>query len=226
MGGLGLIAAVLLLQKNLAVVQDSGHRKADLSIYLGLALIVSLFFAHYLNRWLYRSPVADLSLLDSFRYYGLTFYWGLIPFLCITYLLLRIFGYPIELYLNAIIPSITIFHAFGRIGCSFAGCCFGLEIPLPILGIYRFPAREIEALFLFILTVLFMTGVKHNRLLVYLASYPLVRFTLEFYRGDDRGKLFTAILSPSQEISIILFFSGIALLMIQKTTTISRISHP
>ena len=50
---------------------------------------------------------------------------------------------------------------------------------------------------------------------VYMIIYPVVRFTLEFFRGDEyRGFLFG--LSTSQWISIILFVFSIVMLIIKR----------
>lgn len=211
MGGLGLIAAALLLERNLGLVPESRHRKQDSLIYFGLSFIVGLIFANIFNWFLYEPPPRPLSPAESVKFYGLTFYWGLVAFLLATVFLLKMTKYPVNLYLNALIPSVTIFHAFGRIGCSFAGCCFGTPIDSTILYLPIFPAREIEAVFLFVLTGLLSKWLKHDRLMYYLLSYPPLRFVLEFFRGDDRGKLFTNILSPSQLISIALFVVGLYL---------------
>jgi phosphatidylglycerol:prolipoprotein diacylglycerol transferase len=53
-------------------------------------------------------------------------------------------------------PAIPLFHFFGRMGCFFAGCCFGIEssfgytfrysIIKEANGINRFPVQLLEAL--------------------------------------------------------------------------------
>ncbi len=115
---------------------------------------------------------------------------------------------------------VPLFHVFGRIGCFLAGCCYGVEstwgftahgnLQSPeVNDIQRMPVQLIEAgcnlcIFL-ILFVLYRKGRLKNKLLfVYMLIYPVVRFILEFYRGDDiRGFIFG--ISTSQFISIILF---------------------
>ena len=123
-GWIGL-AAVLLLERNLALVPDTKHRKQDVLIYFGLSWIISLFFANLLNWLIFDPPPRPLPIVHTLRFYGLTFYWGLIAFLLLAFVFLKIAKYQVNIYLNELIPSITIFHAFGRTGCSFVGCCFG-----------------------------------------------------------------------------------------------------
>ncbi len=126
-------------------------------------------------------------------------------------------------------PMVPLFHTFGRIGCFFGGCCFGIESKY---GIYydnsyyikdvevttRFPVQLVEAtcnfvLFLILNQLLKKNKFKGNLFLIYLISYSIIRFILEFFRGDEyRGFLFG--LSTSQIISIMLFIISIVLLII------------
>lgn len=49
---------------------------------------------------------------------------------------------------------------------------------------------------------------------VYMISYSVWRFFVEFLRGDDRGSSFIPALSPSQLISVLLFLGGAVLLFL------------
>lgn len=124
-----------------------------------------------------------------------------------------------------------LFHTFGRIGCFLGGCCYGVESSIgftvhgntlnpSINDVNRFPIQLVEAgcnllIFLFIL-YLFKKGIMENKLIyVYMLIYPVVRFTLEFFRGDTyRGFLFG--LSTSQWISIILFTFAVIMLIVKR----------
>ena len=129
-------------------------------------------------------------------------------------------------YLVRIAPiSITIAHAFGRIGCLFAGCCHGL-VTTEWYGIYSayvdaktIPIPLYESIFLFALSalmivLLFKFKFKHN-MTVYLISYGIWRFVIEYFRADDRGS-FIPGLSPSQFWSIIMVLGGIAIFFIYR----------
>ena len=113
---------------------------------------------------------------------------------------------------------ITVAHAFGRLGCFMAGCCYGkqtdsfLGVTFPGMTHPVLPTQLFEAIFLFILTaVMFTLALKkkylHN-LSIYLFSYGVFRFLIEYLRGDDRGAFFLN-LSPSQFFSIIAITSSI-----------------
>ena len=129
-------------------------------------------------------------------------------------------------YLLRIAPiSITIAHGFGRIGCLFAGCCHG-DITEEWYGIWNaevgaktVPIPLYEAIFLFVLSavmivLLFKFKFKYNMAL-YLVSYGIWRFVIEYFRYDYRGD-FIPGLSPSQFLSIIMFIGGIAFFFIYR----------
>ena len=131
-----------------------------------------------------------------------------------------------------IVPAcITIAHGFGRIGCFFAGCCYGKATTGP-LGVKFpnpsefydpnlvnpvYPTQLYEAIFLFLLFALFCflafkIKTKGNlNMGVYCIAYGVFRFLIEFLRGDDRGKLFN-LLSPSQFWSIAMVLIGLFLI--------------
>lgn len=124
-----------------------------------------------------------------------------------------------------------LFHAFGRIGCFFGGCCYGVESKFgftvtdnvlnpSINGVNRFPVQLLESvlnllIFLFLLYLIKKEKFSGDLLFVYMIIYPVIRFFDEFLRGDTyRGFLFG--LSTSQWISIILFVIGVTVLVVKK----------
>ena len=129
-------------------------------------------------------------------------------------------------YLLRIAPiSITIAHGFGRIGCLFAGCCHG-QVTNEWYGIYNaevgaktVPTQLYEAIFLFLLSavmivLLFKINFKYNMSL-YLVSYGVWRFIIEYFRADYRGG-FVPGLSPSQFWSIIMIILGVVIFFLYK----------
>jgi phosphatidylglycerol:prolipoprotein diacylglycerol transferase len=126
----------------------------------------------------------------------------------------------------SIVPCvITIAHGFGRIGCFFAGCCYGkptdsfLGVTFPGHLHAVHPTQLYEAAFLFILFGIFMFlllkyDFKYN-FNVYLIAYGTFRFLLEFVRGDHRGQLL-GFISPSQTWSLCMVLIGIGLIFLMK----------
>ena len=122
---------------------------------------------------------------------------------------------------------ILLGHAFGRIGCFFAGCCYGREatgaiewlgVTFPKVG-HVLPTQLYEAAFLFIMFaicsfLLLKFNFRYN-LSVYLISYGVFRFLIEYLRGDPRGSFIPGI-SPSQFWSFFMVGGGIALIFVLK----------
>lgn len=132
--------------------------------------------------------------------------------------------------------GITIAHAFGRLGCFFAGCCYGnpttewygLPCAAGKTGNYV-PMQLFEMIFLLILgAVLAFLYFKYKfnyGFSVYAIAYGIWRFSIEFFRGDDRGK-FIGSLSPSQFWSIIMVIVGIGYVFLQMYVLAKLMKHP
>ena len=120
-------------------------------------------------------------------------------------------------------PSIVFGHALGRLGCLFAGCCFGrptglpwglvftnpralapLGIPLHPTQIYEFGFLSLAGIFLLKrYSLLKRSGRPDGTLFAdYLTLYSAGRFAIEFFRGDDPR--FWG-LSPGQIASLAVF---------------------
>ncbi len=141
--------------------------------------------------------------------------------------------------------GLTIAHAFGRLGCTFAGCCHGGETDA-WYGIWMYidrnnsgyptsdavkvvPTQLFECLFLLVLTavmviLLFKFKFKYN-LGVYAIAYGIWRFVIEYVRKDYRGSFIGAI-TPSQFWSIIIVILGIAYFFIYKYWLYRFEKHP
>jgi phosphatidylglycerol:prolipoprotein diacylglycerol transferase len=148
---------------------------------------------------------------------GSVFYGGLIGSIGITHLFRKKFIHYDQI-IEIITPSIPLFHFFGRIGCFFNGCCFGVKSSIGFMfrsspidianNVTRLPVQLIESFFNLMLFILLHNirnkkSFKNRLFQFYLILYSTGRFVLEFYRGDIyRGIYF--YLSTSQIISIII----------------------
>lgn len=162
---------------------------------------------------------------------GATFYGGLIGgaigFLAVYYIAGHFF-LPGREHLTMAMPNfglvacaITLAHGVGRIGCLFAGCCYGqvtdawYGIYMVTLGEKVVPTQLIEALFLFLLCAFLCRGALHGKpdgLPLYMILYGTFRFLLEYWRADDRGAFFLPFLSPSQGVAALMVGGGALLL--------------
>ena len=158
---------------------------------------------------------------------GITFIGGLIggaTFFLLVYFILRkkLKGKLFDA-LSLIPCCILIGHAFGRVGCFFAGCCYGkatgsfLGVKFPELMVKVHPTMLYEAAFLFIMFgicsyLLLKKNFKHNMSL-YLISYGVFRFLIEFVRDDHRGKLL-GFITPSQFWAILMVLLSVGVFFI------------
>ena len=164
----------------------------------------------------------------SLLFGGSVFYGGLIGGITAGYIYAKVKKFDLKEFSDICAPMVPLFHTFGRIGCFFGGCCYGIEsefgytihgndlIPT-VNDVNRFPVQLMEAVLNFLLFLLLdyllrKGKVKGGLFALYLVIYAIIRFLDEFLRGDlYRGFLFG--LSTSQIISIILFVcAGVYLL--------------
>ena len=109
------------------------------------------------------------------------------------------------------VPAMPLFHAFGRIGCFLAGCCYGKKLSTPIvigtIEFARIPVQIIESMAEFILFIVLFILSKKNRdidlLRIYLVIYAVIRFADEFLRGDKIRGIYGGV-STAQWISLII----------------------
>ena len=161
---------------------------------------------------------------------GFVFYGGLIGGVIGLYVYSKSFNISFKKLCLILIPVVPIFHSIGRIGCLLAGCCHGREYNgfgsitfyntnLAPVGVPLFPMQIVESICNLIIFIIILITYKkfkgtYKTVALYAILYSVVRFVLEFYRGDAvRGII---ILSTSQWISIALFIVGIALFIYDK----------
>ena len=161
--------------------------------------------------------------------WGMTFYGGLFGGV-ITFILMYRFYYlkdnkPIFNEILVIAPAcIALGHAVGGIGCFLSGCCYGIEthtsldVYFPIHDHSYLPIQLFEMGFLFLLAAvlgfLAFKRITRYTFIVYMLSYGIFRFVIEFFRGDERGQLMG--LSPSQYWCILLVVGTIPLYFLLK----------
>lgn len=182
-----------------------------------------------------RELAARLSFKDTLLVLtksGFVFYGGLLGGALGLFVYGKQFRTEISGYLDICATVLPLGHALGRVGCFFAGCCYGLEYhgwgayvykrptdALTPVGVPLFPVQLVEAALLLVLfAVLLYLFLKKGRLglttAVYILSYSVLRFLLEFLRGDgERGGWLG--LSTSQWVSLLLLYGACFVLFLR-----------
>jgi phosphatidylglycerol:prolipoprotein diacylglycerol transferase len=166
------------------------------------------------------------STIESMFRGGFVFYGGLIGAILGIYIYAKQFKVSFKSLLLTAIPVVPLIHSIGRIGCLFAGCCYGMEYngfghiifhdtPFAPTNIPLFPTQILESICnLIIFIILYKIYKKfagtYKIITLYCILYSIVRFFIEFFRGDSIRGIFLNI-STSQWISILLLFVGIYL---------------
>ena len=154
------------------------------------------------------------------------FYGGLLAAIGACTWYMRRHRMPVLRTCDVFAPGIALGHAFGRLGCFAAGCCYGKPTHLPWgatftnpislapLNVPLHPTQIYEFLVEITNFVVLSWLLKHKRfegqvIGAYLFLYGVARFFLEFLRDDPgRGSVFGGALSTTQLISIVLVVAG------------------
>jgi len=214
-----------------------GQSENDGLLLLVFSLLGCLIGSHLLYALTLIPHWGILGTADSpsefFRLLGLlfggsVFYGGLIGALITAFCFIKRKRLPLEPYSDCAAICIPLFHSFARVGCFFAGCCYGIEVdwgfasaynPLvpEVVGVRRFPTPLLEAflnlcLFLTLFLLRNKKALRGKLICLYLIAYAVMRFFVEFLRGDAvRGIWFG--LSTSQWISLLILIASLTALL-------------
>ena len=231
----GVIAAIVLFR----ILADRRNLPAKLQNLILIGAVVS-FIVGYFFAVLFQA-IYDIAERGAFiidKNTGATFYGGFIGGAACMLLIYFIGGYLLfkkqnnehlrwfPSFVNIAAACVPLAHGFGRIGCLFGGCCYGMEtdawfgIPMDIgtmdhVYVKVVPTQLFEAIFLFALAAFLIWRnwkVTGFGLPTYLIGYGVWRFLIEYLRDDDRGQTFLSFLTPSQLTAVVLVLIGCALI--------------
>lgn len=158
---------------------------------------------------------------------GFVFYGGLIGAITGIFLYSKLRKWNFKETINMITPCFPLFHFFGRIGCFLSGCCYGIKSSVGFSmmtepEVKRFPVQLVESLCCLTIFILLLIIEKRkenaNLCKFYLISYAVVRFLLEFLRGDSVRGIWIG-LSTSQWISLVIILVVISKMIINHYKT-------
>lgn len=224
--------AVLAIQKaRKARIWIPFERIVDIFFYAVLSAIVgSRILFVLINFDAYReNPLKIFKIWEG----GLVFYGGLILAVGVSVGYMMWHRLPIWKLADLSSPSIALGLFFGRIGCFFAGCCYGKETSLPWgvtftnqnslarVNVPLHPTQLYDAAnglaIFFVLTWMERRKTFDGQIFwLFLFLYSITRFLIEMLRGDSRGFLFQDLLSTSQGIGIFLAIASLFMLFFLK----------
>jgi len=222
---LGVVAAWWWFLRRAAALGVNSDRAFNLTFYTligGLAgakaTLVLVDWRYYLER--------PAEILATFRAAGVLM-GGVAVGAAVFVLYSRRQGLPMHRLGDAIAAPLALSQAIGRLGCFFAGCCWGTESPglfcalkfgdpvaaertgVP-LHVPLFPVQlaemAVDLALAALMTFLYRRRVRPDgsTFLWYALFYSLSRGILEIWRGDTaRGLYFGGLLSTSQILSIL-----------------------
>lgn len=167
--------------------------------------------------------IKDPSIILNFQN-GWVVYGGIIGGVVASFLYLKVKKLDFPAYADLVLPAVAFAQGCGRIGCFFAGCCYGRETD-SILGVTYWqsdfapngvkilPTQLFSSVGDFALAFLLMAYAKRKpakgRVAAgYCIFYSIGRFVIEMFRNDFRGEY--GPFSTSQLISVFILALGIA----------------
>ena len=233
----GFLAGIFLATKEAKRLGEDHEKIMDLCFYVLIAAILGsrLFYVATSPGMFLRDPVEILKIWNG----GLVFYGGSIAALVTGVIFLKIKNIPVWKTADIMAPSIALAHFFGRIGCFFAGCCYGKYCDLSWAvtfnhsdslaptGIPLHPTQLYSALnnlTIFFLLWFFRKRKKYDGQIfwMYVLLYGITRSVIETFRGDFRGDYIFGNLSVSQVIGGVMAVLSVVMLLIQSRRVKSK----
>lgn len=223
MYALAFLLAMVVIRRESVRLGLNVDKMMDLFFYaLVIATLSSrLFYVFIEEPSMLRHPLDILKLWQG----GLVFYGGLIGALITGIVYCRKAQLPFWKVIDVYAVAVSLGHIFGRLGCFFAGCCYGKACPtgtwyaitfpaspdaIAPVGIPLYPTQLMESvgnliIFLILWTFRRKKSFDGQVFLLYVILYSMMRSSVELFRGDEsRGYVIDGILSTSQFISLMM----------------------
>lgn len=233
----GLMMALAFLLGLYWVKYDAKKRNADVALALDLVFYIILggvlgsrilYVAISERAAFMQNPLIFFQLWQG----GLVFYGGFIGAVLTVLWFVWKRKLSFRLYTDIVVPALVLGQSLGRIGCFFAGCCYGKEVghdawyaivfpeganSFAPAGVALYPTQLMESLGMLLIFCILMLLRRKQRfqgqmLASYMMLYAVLRSTIELFRGDVvRGFVIEPWLSTSQFISVLVFAVGCGL---------------
>ena len=229
MAALGLVCGLMLI---IRIGRQQGldpDKLWNLGIIAILAGIIGAKILYLLNDFgYYREHSAEIFSIATLQAGGV---WSggfvLALIMCIWYM--RRNNLPILRTCDVFAPGLALGHAFGRMGCFAAGCCYGRETHMPWavtfhnplaaqivgtpLGVPLHPTQLYEMVVELANCVFLAWLIKRKKfegeiIGTYMILYGVARYFIEFFRGDPGRGEFLGFMSGTQGIALLLVIGG------------------
>jgi phosphatidylglycerol:prolipoprotein diacylglycerol transferase len=214
---LGAFLGIFLISRDAKRQGFDQQHILDLTFYLLISAIIgSRVFYILLNVRYYLSNPAEAVMIWRG---GLVFYGGFIFAFATCYFYLKRHSLPFLKTCDLLVAGLALGEVCGRIGCFFAGCCYGTVTDVPWAVTFTHPHSlalrdvplhptqlyaSLKALIIFLVLLFFR---KHKRrdgqlIWLYVFLYAVGRLLIEQFRGDERGLLVFGHLTVAQTIAL------------------------
>lgn len=230
---IGVFAMLFYVAKRFEKRDGFTRQQTNRLLLLIIISLISAFVFSYLADGIFHSiKVGTLTFGSANFLSGLV--GGLVSFMLLMKYFYKDENKDLRKIMNTVITGVVLAHAFGRIGCFFAGCCYGIPTE-SFLGVNFphghahtvhpgasvLPTQLFEAFFLFVLFFVMnkVAIFKNREIETYVIGYGIWRIGIEFIRGDERGVIiplfktsYNVFPTPAQLISVFMIAFGIYLL--------------
>jgi phosphatidylglycerol:prolipoprotein diacylglycerol transferase len=228
---IGFLAGMLLARREALRTGLNPDTITDLTFYLLIAAIVGsrLFYVFTAPEAFFKNPLEIFKIWKG----GLVFFGGFIAALATALIFMKKYSLPIWQTCDLLAPSLALGHFFGRLGCFFAGCCYGKQCDLPWavsfnhpeslapIGVLLHPTQLYSSMSnLMIFGILWFWRSRKTFdgqiFWIYILLYGTLRSLIEQLRGDFRGAAVFDVLSVSQAIGLFLAITAFIMLIVSK----------
>jgi len=224
---LGLLAALTMAAIRAKGIGVSKEIVVDFGLWMLISGVIGARLFYVIGHWNEEFAARPLDVIRVDQG-GIVFYGGFIAAALTSIWFVRRHKLDYWKFTDAMAPSVALAHAFGRVGCFLNGCCFGTFCPHP--WAVHFPPRVLPSgevvdhdshgapvhptqlyeaagnLALFAALWWFYPKRKFDGQVfwLYVASYAVWRFVVEFWRGDYGVRFLMGTLKPGQLAAVIL----------------------
>ncbi|MGD9975900.1 MAG: prolipoprotein diacylglyceryl transferase [Desulfatirhabdiaceae bacterium] len=224
---IAFLTGIMLAKKEAVRTGMDPDQIMDLSFYILISALLGARIFYILTdiKRFIHDPVEIIRIWNG----GLVFYGGFIGAVIAAVIFMKKHSMPLLKTADIMAPGLVIGQAIGRIGCLFAGCCYGKVCDLPwaitfhhpeSLAPLDIPLHPTQLYAVLAKTSIFVYLWLHRKkkrfdgelFWQYVFLYGLMRSAVEFFRGDFRGQTVMNVFSISQVIGLSLALLGAVML--------------